>query len=170
MEFRKAKAEEGKQRRLQAMEYNPDGDNYFVPQKDKSIQLRKVYEFQFYDNLEALENLSQQIQKKIDSFEMVPDELKLRYKAKLETGFYDWSLSDYKQFFKAFRKRDLTDLDGIAGEIETKTTEEVAAYLRIFVQRFNELKERDQIILKLQQKDFEEQNLETILQFDHERA
>lgn len=80
---------------------------------------------------------------------MVPDELKLRYKAKLETGFYDWSLSDYKQFFKAFRKRDLTDLDGIAGEIETKTTEEVAAYLRIFVQRFNELKERDQIILKL---------------------
>ena len=96
--------------------------------------------------------------------------MKVRYQAMLETGFYDWSLTDYKHFFKAFRKRDLTDLDGIASEIESKSTEEVAEYLRVFVQRFDELKEREQIVMKLQQKDFEEQNLGTILRFDHDRA
>ena len=64
---------------------------------------------------------------------MIPDELKSKYYAQLETGFYDWSLCDYKQFFKAFRKRELTDLDGIASEIESKSTEEVAQYLRVFV-------------------------------------
>lgn len=61
-------------------------------------------------------------------------------------------------------------MEGIASEIESKTTEEVAAYLRVFGQRFHELKEKDQIIMKLQHKDFEEQNLETIKAFDHERA
>ena len=66
----------------------------------------------------------------------MPDDLKRKYQAMLETGFHNWSLSDYKQFFKAFRKRELTDLEGIASEIESKSTEEVAQYLRVFVQRF----------------------------------
>ena len=56
----------------------------------------------------------------------MPDDLKRKYQAMLETGFHNWSLSDYKQFFKAFRKRELTDLEGIASEIESKSTEEVA--------------------------------------------
>ena len=59
-------------------------------------------------------------------------ELKDRYESMLETGFTEWTLSDYKQFFKAFRKRDLNDLEGIASEIETKSTEEVATYLKVF--------------------------------------
>ena len=45
------------------------------------------------------------------------------------TGFTEWSLGDYKQFFKAFSKRELNDLEGIASEVDSKTTEEVAAYL-----------------------------------------
>lgn len=51
----------------------------------------------------------------------------------LETGFTDWTLGDYKQFFKAFRKRELSDIEGIASEIETKTPEEVSAYMRVFL-------------------------------------
>lgn len=121
-----------------------------LPQKDKSIQLQKIYEFQFYDDFETLQSLSQKIQKLIDSFQVVTQDLKDRYQAKLDTGFSTWSLQDYKQFFKAFRKRDLDDLEGIASEIESKTTEEVASYLKVFGQRFHELKEKDQIILKLQ--------------------
>ena len=67
-----------------------------VPQKDKSIELVKIYEFQFYDNFEALQGLSQKIQKRIDSFELVPDDLKRQYYEMLATGFADWSLADYK--------------------------------------------------------------------------
>ena len=63
---------------------------------------------------------------------MVPFELKDHYESMLATGFTEWTLSDYKQFFKAFRKRDLNDLEGIASEIETKSTEEVATYLKVF--------------------------------------
>lgn len=63
----------------------------------------------------------------------MPENLKLRYQAMLETGFTDWSLADYKQFFKAFRKRELSDIEGIASEIETKTPEEVSAYMRVFL-------------------------------------
>ena len=141
-----------------------------LPQKDKSIQLVKTHEFQFFDNLEGLQTLAQQIRKMIDNFEVVPEDMKDRYHAMLATGFAEWTLPDYKQFFRAFRKRDINDLEGIASEIESKSTEEVAAYLRVFGQRFHELKEKDQIILKLQQKDFETQNLQTIQEFDHEKA
>ena len=76
--------------------------------------------------------------------------MKDRYEAKLATGFSHWTLADYKQFLKAFRKRELNDLEGIASEIETKSTEEVATYLKTFGQRFHELKEKDEIIMKLQ--------------------
>ena len=48
--------------------------------------------------------------------------------------------------------------------------EEVATYAKVFEQRYHELRERDQINLKLQQKDFEAQNLETIMRFDHSKA
>ena len=78
----------------------------------------------------------------------------------LASGFADWTLQDYKQFFKAFRKRSLEDVEGIASEIESKTPDEVASYFHIFCQRFHEVKERDQVLLKLQKKDFETQNLE----------
>ena len=86
---------------------------------------------------------------------MVPQDLKNRYESKLATGFTSWSLADYKQFFRAFRKRELNDFEGIASEIESKSTEEVATYLKVFGQRFHELKEKDEIILKLQRQDFE---------------
>jgi len=64
---------------------------------------------------------------------VVPNEMKARYEAMLQTGFSEWSLADYKQFFKAFRKREITDFDGIAAEVESKSTEEVARYLRVFL-------------------------------------
>ena len=73
----------------------------------------------------------------------MPDDLKRQYYEMLATGFADWSLTDYKQFFKAFRKRELNDIEGIASEVESKSTEEVATYLHIFEKRFMELKEKD---------------------------
>ena len=96
--------------------------------------------------------------------------MKEQYQRMLASGFVDWTLQDYKQFFKAFRKRSLEDVEGIASEIESKTPDEVASYFHIFCQRFHEVKERDQVLLKLQKKDFETQNLETIRNFDPEKV
>ena len=79
----------------------------------------------------------------------MPEESKASYQAMIDTGFTEWSLTDYKQFFRAFRKRGLADLDGLASEIESKSVEEVAAYALVFEERYHELKERDQIALKL---------------------
>jgi len=66
----------------------------------------------------------------------------------LESGYPDWELIEYKQFFKAFKRRDIEDVEGIASEIPTKSIQEVASYLHTFLQRFRELKERDEVMMK----------------------
>lgn len=70
----------------------------------------------------------------------------------------------------AFKSREIDDVDGIASQIESKTSEEVQAYLETFLQRFGELKERELILVKFSKKDFEQQNLQTIMDFDKEKA
>ena len=67
---------------------------------------------------------------------------------------------------KAFRRRQIDDVEGIASEIETKSVEQVQHYLNVFLTRFRETKERDIVLKKFQQKDFDQKNLETILNFD----
>ena len=44
------------------------------------------------------------------------------------------------------------------------------AYFNVFMHRFRELKEFDQVIMKFQKKDFEERNLETIREFCPDKA
>ena len=168
-EFKNARARELEERKKRA-EQNEENIGEILPRKDNSIQVVKVYEFQFYDNFEQLVQLGQQIKKLIDNFELVPESTKAQYLDQLSTGFQSWSFTDYQQFFKAFRKREIDDIEGIASEIDSKSLEEVDIYLRVFCQRFREVKERDLVILKFQKKDFEQQNLETILGFDTEKA
>ena len=54
----------------------------------------------------------------------------------------------------------------MAQDIETKTPEQVAAYLDVFLKRFRELKEREMVIMKVEKKTFEQQTLEVIKEFD----
>ena len=58
------------------------------------------------------------------------------------------------------------DIEAIAREIPTKTIEEVQEYFNVFMMRFRELKEKDLVLQRIQKKDFEERNLETIRDFD----
>jgi hypothetical protein len=60
----------------------------------------------------------------------------------------------------------LGDIEGIVLEVETKSYDEVAAYMEVFLQRFRELKERDLVIMKFEKKTFEQRNLEMIRDFD----
>ena len=70
---------------------------------------------------------------------------------------------------RAFRRRPLDDIAGIAAEVESKSIEQVQHYLNVFLTRFRELKERDFVLKKFQQKDFDQKNLETILNFEEYR-
>jgi hypothetical protein len=51
----------------------------------------------------------------------------------LQTGFVDWSQDDYANFLGAFKTREIDDFEGIASQIESKTTDEVEAYLTTFL-------------------------------------
>lgn len=88
----------------------------------------------------------------------------------MNTGFTDWTLSDYQRFIKAFRKCELGDIEGISRMVETKTPEEVTIYLEVFLKRFRELKERELVIMKFERKTFEQRTLEAIRDFDKEKA
>ena len=81
----------------------------------------------------------------------------------LSQGFSDWSGKDYAQFIKAFKRRPIEDVEGIASEIDTKSLEQVQHYLNVFLTRFRETNEKDLVIKKFQTKDFDQKNLETIL-------
>ena len=86
------------------------------------------------------------------------------------TGFPNWNKTEYARFIKAFRKLELGDIEGIALEVETKSFDEVSAYMEVFLQRFRELKERDLVIMKFEKKTFEQKNLETIRDFDRNQS
>ena len=107
-----------------------------MPKKDRSVKLEKIYEFQFYENYEALTQFRVKIQKIVDSFETVPQNMKDRLEEMLDTGFRNWSFTDFRQFFNAFLKRELDDIEGIASEVASKSFEEVTEYMKVFVKRF----------------------------------
>jgi hypothetical protein len=141
-------------------------DDYVAPTKDKSIKVARVYEFQFYPDFERLQELSTKVMKCLENYEAVPDEIKEEYTTLLSQGFSDWSQRDYVQFIKAFRRRPIEDVEGIASEIDSKTPEQVQHYMNVFLNRFRETKEKDIVIKKFQHKDFDQKNLETILNFE----
>jgi len=60
-------------------------------------------------------------------------------------------------------------VEAIAREIETKTAEDVEEYLKVFMLRFRELKEKDVVLAKLQKQDFEQRNIETIREFNESK-
>ena len=140
------------------------------PKKDKSIEIPRLYEFQFFDDFEGTVALAERIKQKINNYEQVTEQEKAQFEAMVNTGFTDWSREDYQSFLSAFKQNEIDDVEGMAAEIESKTAEDVERYLTTFLQRFGELKERDLILMKFQKKDFEQQNLQTILEFSKERA
>ena len=78
---------------------------------------------------------------------MIPDDVKEEYMTHCSQGFNEWSKTDYIQFLRAFRRRPIDDVEGIASEISSKSIEQVQHYLNVFLTRFRETKERD-IVLK----------------------
>jgi len=65
------------------------------------------------------------------------------------TGFLDWNSKEYSAFIKGIRKHHFADVESISREIETKTPAEVEEYLKVFMLRFRELKEKDVVLQKL---------------------
>lgn len=101
-----------------------------------------------------------------EEFQEVPEDLKLEFEDHLAQGFPEWTSREYHLFIKSFRRRPLNDYEGISSEVKTKTADEVKEYMEVFLKRFREIKERDLVIKKFSQKDFDQKNLETILKYD----
>lgn len=92
--------------------------------------------------------------------------MKTRFYEMLTTGFPSWTVKNYSAFLKAIRKRDINDIAGITADIEEKSLQEVQDYMKQYLVKFRTLKEKDLIVRKLQEKDFDEKNAETIQKFD----
>ncbi len=127
--------------------------------KKSFIKIPRLYEFQFYDNFEEIQALADKIRINQEAFKPVSDEDKQRFRDLASTGFFDWSYKEYLAFIKGIRKHHVTDVEAIAKIVETKTPEEVEEYLRVFLVRFRELKEKDIVLNKLKQQDVEERDL-----------
>ena len=52
-------------------------------------------------------------------------DIKIRFQSHLETGFPDWSLNDYQELIKAFRKYYPNELDLIYNGVRSKEPEQV---------------------------------------------
>lgn len=59
----------------------------------------------------------------------------------------------------------MDDYAGIAADVETKDVDEIKAYMAVFLKRFRETREKDVVIRKFAQKDFDQKNLETVLDY-----
>lgn len=125
-----------------------DGDEFVQPMRDDSITLSKFHKWQFYPNFDKLQELHLKIVKMQQNYETIPDELKEEYSQMISQGFTEWKQQDYVQFIKAFRRRPIDDIEGIASEIDSKSVEQVQHYLNVFLTRFRETKERDIVIKK----------------------
>ena len=92
--------------------------------------------------------------------------MKVLFSECLATGFPDWNLRDYQYFCKALRKKDIGDIVGIAEEIEGKSIEDVQRFMNRYLLKFRNLKEKDIVMRKLNEKDFDDRNKHTIADFD----
>lgn len=84
----------------------------------------------------------------------------------LSTGFLNWSPLEYKQFIKGIKKFQFNEYEEIANQIGSKTPQEVNDYMNVFLQRFRELKEGEQVISRLLDTNLDEQIAETVKNYD----
>ncbi len=79
----------------------------------------------------------------------MPEEDKERFRELAQTGFFEWTVKEYQAFIKGIRKHHFADIDSIAREVETKSPDEVEEYLKVFMVRYRELREKDVVLAKL---------------------
>lgn len=54
--------------------------------------------------------------------------------------------------------------------MESKSLEDVTKYMAVFLKRYHELKEKDQVILKLQHMEMDVLTRQSVLQYNHSQA
>jgi SWI/SNF-related matrix-associated actin-dependent regulator of chromatin subfamily A member 5 len=57
----------------------------------------------------------------------------------IEKGFPEWNKRDFQQFLNGSAKFGRTNYDGIAEEVDGKTSEEIAAYAKVFWKKYKTL-------------------------------
>ena len=116
-----------------------------------------------------MQELHLKLEKMEEANEEIPNEVFEEYERLRATGFFNWISAEYHRFVKAFRRYAVDDFDSIAAEVQTKTADDIQAYMAVFLARYRETKERDLVVRKFAAKDFDQRNLETLLDFDQYR-
>ena len=148
-----------------AKETRPRKDNY-EPGKTKGRLIPLVHEFQFIENFEEVKEYVEFLRQKQNEYKKITEEEQELLEKYVSTGFSKWTKSEYHKFLKGFRKYGLSDVRRITKMVETKTTEEVQDYMNVFTVRFRELKEKEEILKKLNQMSLDENTAKTIEEFD----
>jgi hypothetical protein len=68
----------------------------------------------------------------------------------LKQGFFNWSVTEYKNLITAMRKHGRSDYANISKRIETKSVEEVTEYLRVFWDRVHEIPDSISLVTSIQ--------------------
>lgn len=99
----------------------------------------------------------------------VPENYKKEFFQKYDTGFTDWQPIDYQQFIKGFKKHAIQDVQGIAAGIDSKDEQQVNTYISVFMERYTELRDKDQIIKRLKQRQLESKHLKVLHTFEDQK-
>ncbi|KAK3935900.1 ISWI chromatin-remodeling complex ATPase ISW2 [Diplogelasinospora grovesii] len=85
-------------------------------------------------------------QQEIDNATPLTEEEKEEKERLAQQGFGDWNRRDFQQFVNGSGRYGRTDYEGIALEVDSKTTQEVKAYAKVFWQRYTEITDYNKYI------------------------
>ncbi|KAF4508271.1 hypothetical protein G6O67_004676 [Ophiocordyceps sinensis] len=85
-------------------------------------------------------------QQEIDNATPLTEEERQEKEELSNQGFNNWNKRDFQQFINGSGKYGRTDYEGIAQEVDNKTTAEVKAYAKVFWQRYTEIADYNKYI------------------------
>jgi len=96
------------------------------------------------------EKAQKEEQKKIDEAKPLTEEEIEEREELLKDGLSNWSRREFQQFIKANEKYGRADLENIARDIDTRTSDEVHEYSNIFWERLEELTDHERYLSQIE--------------------
>lgn len=98
------------------------------------------------DNLSEREAERALDQQEIDNATPLTEEEKQEKEELSTQGFSEWNKRDFQQFVNGSAKWGRSDYEGIASEVDSKTTSEIRTYAKVFWQRYTEIADYNKYI------------------------
>ncbi|KAF8601203.1 SNF2 family DNA-dependent ATPase [Ceratobasidium sp. AG-I] len=102
---------------------------------------------------EMLEEERRAEQEEIENAQPLTEEEQAEKEALQEEGFGSWTKRDFQQFVRGVERHGSSDWEGIASEIDGKTSREVKKYAQVFWARYTELADAERIMQRFEDAD-----------------